>query len=180
MGEFQRRGNRDRDIRGRGRNQGSNNQERQPIDSTPRTGRGWDSTPRSERDAPSVRVPNVGWDSTPRGSDRGDGGWGAAGHKRWDAPTPRGVAEDGAFGFDSREWEDEQVRLDRDWYAGAEDGAAMGDEEHNPLAGYEDLSAAKEKEIATKVVVSRKNNHACFITLTIRSSAKFLRGKRNT
>jgi pre-mRNA-splicing factor ATP-dependent RNA helicase DHX38/PRP16 len=44
----------------------------------------------------------------------------------WDAPTPRAVRGgspedgDGALGIDAREWEEEQVRLDRDWYTGAE------------------------------------------------------------
>lgn len=53
-----------------------------------------------------------------------------------------------------REWEEEQVRLDRDWYSGAEEGGVAGDEEHNPLAQYEDLSVIKETEIATKIRVS--------------------------
>jgi hypothetical protein len=44
-----------------------------------------------------------------------------------------------------REWEEEQVRLDRDWYMGAEEGGLMGDEEHNPLAQYDDLTAAKQQ-----------------------------------
>lgn len=124
----------------------------------------WDSTPRSERggprsDAPSVRVPNVGWDSTPRSTTGEDGsGWGAAGKRRWDAPTPRAARggspddSDGALGIDAREWEEEQIKLDRDWYTVAEGGVA-GDEEHNPLSQYEDLSALKEAEIAHKQVV---------------------------
>ncbi|EIN13223.1 hypothetical protein PUNSTDRAFT_56300 [Punctularia strigosozonata HHB-11173 SS5] len=153
IGDFQRRANRRDD----GRDRGGRDQRRD--------GRGWDATPRSERghrgdDAPSVRVPNVGWDSTPR-TQRGngnDGGWGGARDRRWDAPTPRivrdGSPEDerGAFGVDVREWEEEQVRLDRDWYSGAEDGALAGDEEHNPLAQYDDLSAIKQAEIETKRV----------------------------
>lgn len=75
----------------------------------------------------------------------------------WDAPTPRAVRGeegDGALGIDSREWEEEQTRLDRDWYTGAEEGGVAGDEENNPLAQYDDLSALKEAEIATKQVVS--------------------------
>uniref|UniRef100_A0A0W0F2G2 Pre-mRNA-splicing factor ATP-dependent RNA helicase PRP16 n=1 Tax=Moniliophthora roreri TaxID=221103 RepID=A0A0W0F2G2_MONRR len=120
LGDFQRRSNRDRD-RGWGDRRGR-------YDDRPRGG--WDAqTPRSVRgsgrDAPSVRVPNVGWDSTPRNA-RGEenGGWGG--------------------------WEEEQVRLDRDWYTGAEDGGTAGDDEHNPLAQYEDLSVLKEAEIAKK------------------------------
>lgn len=53
-----------------------------------------------------------------------------------------------------REWEQEQIRLDRDWYSGAEEGGVAGDVEHNPLAQYEDLSVIKEVEIATKARVS--------------------------
>ncbi|KAF8895011.1 P-loop containing nucleoside triphosphate hydrolase protein [Gymnopilus junonius] len=147
LGDFQRRSNRERQGWDARRDQRSH---------------GWDATPHAQntgnRDAPSVRVPNVPWDSTPRGSRGEDGGWGAARTRRWDAPTPR-VARDGspdgdngAFGLDVREWEEEQVRLDRDWYTGAEDGGVAGDEEHNPLAQYEDLSALKEAEIATKQV----------------------------
>ena len=105
-------------------------------------------------------MPNVGWDSTPRLRDGGSG-WGGAKNRGWDAPTPRAArggsldGDDGAFGLDAREWEEEQVRLDRDWYTGAEDGGVAGDEEHNALSQYEDLSALKEAEIATKQVVSR-------------------------
>ncbi|KAG6373112.1 pre-mRNA splicing factor [Boletus reticuloceps] len=109
-----------------------------------------------DRDAPSVRVPNVGWESTPRRSRDGEGsGWGRAKDRSWDAPTPRiprggSPEDDGLYGVDMREWEEEQVRLDRDWYSGAEEGGVAGDERHNPLAQYEDLSIIKEVEIATK------------------------------
>ncbi|TFK76614.1 P-loop containing nucleoside triphosphate hydrolase protein [Pluteus cervinus] len=153
LGDFQRRSNRDR-----GRGWGDRNRN-QPND------RGWDKTPRSIRgsssgETPSAsRVPNVGWDSTPRSAAEEEGhGWGRAHNRRWDAPTPRAArtgspdGDDAAIGFDSREWEDEQVRLDRDWYTGAEDGGVAGDIEHNPLAQYEDLSILKEAEIATKQV----------------------------
>ncbi|KAI0074794.1 P-loop containing nucleoside triphosphate hydrolase protein [Panus rudis PR-1116 ss-1] len=122
--------------------------------------RGWDATPRSERgasreDAPSVRVPNVGWDSTPRKSEDGPG-WGTARNRRWDAPTPkasRGGSPDsdgGAIGLDMREWEEEQIRLDRDWYMGAEEGGIAGDDDHNPLAQYEDLAPVKQQELIKK------------------------------
>lgn len=132
-----------------------------------RSGGEWDSTPRTQRgsrdrdrDAPSARVPNVGWESTPTRSRDGDGlGWGGTKDKTWDAPTPRilrgrSPEDDGLFGVDMREWEQEQIRLDRDWYSGAEEGGVAGDEEHNPLAQYEDLSVIKEVEIATKARVS--------------------------
>lgn len=158
LGDFQRRLNRDRDHGWGGRRDGRDR------DRDRDHGRSWDSTPRSERgyrDAPSVRVPNVGWDSTPRNGPGDDSaGWGGARNRAWDAPTPRAVRggspEDGdaALGIDAREWEEEQVKLDRDWYTGAEEGGVAGDEENNPLAQYEDLSSQKEAEIANKQVVS--------------------------
>jgi len=54
--------------------------------------------------------------------------------------------------LDIREWEEEQVRLDRDWYMSAEEGTLMGDEEHNPLANYEDLTLIKPAEMARRPV----------------------------
>ncbi|KAF7340214.1 Pre-mRNA-splicing factor ATP-dependent RNA helicase PRP16 [Mycena venus] len=146
LGDFQRRSNRDRDRGWGGKRDFDNN------------ARGWDATPRSVRgngDAPSVRVPNVGWDSTPRRPGDENSGWGGAGNRLWDAPTPRNVragSPDDALGLDAREWEEEQVRLDRDWYTGAEEGGVAGDEENNPLAQYEDLSALQNAQMATKQV----------------------------
>lgn len=106
-----------------------------------------------------MRVPNVGWDSTPRKSEDGTG-WGSSKSRRWDAPTPRGgrgaVDDDddgGPVHLDVREWEEEQIRLDRDWYMGAEEGNLAGDEDFNPLAQYEDLGAAKQAELAKRSVV---------------------------
>lgn len=61
---------------------------------------------------------------------------------------------EGGVGLDMREWEEEQTRLDRDWYMGAEEGGVAGDEDFNPLAQYEDLAAIKQAEVATKQVVS--------------------------
>lgn len=151
LGDFQRRSNRDRGWGGRGR---------MHEDDRSR-GSGW--TPRSERgqgrdDGPSVRIPNARWDSTPRADRAGeDGSWGSARSRGWDAPTPRvsrGASPDGdgAFGIDVHEWEEEQVRLDRDWYMGAEEGGLAGDEEHNPLSAYNDLEQLKQLEIANKQV----------------------------
>lgn len=145
LGEFERRANRDRFGR-RGHR------------------RDWDATPRSERgsreDAPSVRVPNVAWDSTPRRASDGPG-WDSSRNRRWDAPTPRtsrGASpdeDDGApISLDVREWEEEQIRLDRDWYTGAEEGNVAGDEDFNPLAQYEGLAPVKQKELATRTAVS--------------------------
>ncbi|KAF8494146.1 hypothetical protein F5888DRAFT_1848304 [Russula emetica] len=124
LDDFKRRSNRDRD-RVRGRQEYP---------------RGWEVTPRSERgpsrdDPPSLRVPNLRWDATPRTQSDGSGsGWDRTG--------------------DIREWEEEQVRLDRDWYTGAEEGSLMGDEEHNPLAQYEDLTVIKQVEVAKWPVVN--------------------------
>lgn len=115
--------------------------------------RSWDSTPQSERgsrrgDSQSTRVPNVGWESTPRTPlNGGSSGWGGARNRTWDAPTPRvprgRSPEDGLLGVDIREWEEEQLRLDRDWYSGAEEGFVAGDEERNPLAQYEGFNPLK-------------------------------------
>ncbi|KAG8963054.1 DEAH-box RNA helicase prp16 [Tulasnella sp. 419] len=52
--------------------------------------------------------------------------------------------------LDAREWEEEQVRLDRDWYMTSEGGAL--DEDYNPLAQYDDLDAQKTAELAKKQV----------------------------
>ncbi|KAF8508196.1 putative PRP16-RNA-dependent ATPase [Gautieria morchelliformis] len=144
LGDFQRRSNRDGEWGGR------------------RRYGGWDSTPRSDRgqrdDAPSVRIPDAAWDSTPRSQVGDGGGWGATRNRRWDAPTPRAARagspddEEGALGLDAREWEEEQIRLDRDWYMGAEEGALAGDEEHNPLAMYDDLEPKKQAELEKKQV----------------------------
>ncbi|KAI0696487.1 P-loop containing nucleoside triphosphate hydrolase protein [Cerioporus squamosus] len=146
LGDFQRRLNRDR-----------------PHDRRDRDRRDWDATPRSERsrrgeDAPSVRIPNASWDATPRRPSSPGPSSGGVRNRRWDAPTPRRGGSpgsddgDGALGLDAREWEEEQIRLDRDWYMGAEEGGVVGDEEYNPLAQYDDLAAVKEEQLAKKQV----------------------------
>ena len=146
LGDFQRRLNRDR-----------------PYDRRDHDRRNWDATPRSERsrrgeDAPSVRIPNASWDATPRRPNSPGGSGPNVRSRRWDAPTPRrgqspGSDEgDGALGLDAREWEEEQTRLDRDWYMGAEEGGVMGEEEYNPLSQYDDLAAVKEEQMAKKQV----------------------------
>ena len=161
LGEFQRRSNRDRGY----------------------DRRNWDETPRSERGG-TVRVPNVGWESTPRNSRNDGGGWGRVGNRSWDAQTPRVArdtspdGDDRAFGLDSREWEEEQVRLDRDWYTGAEEGGVAGDEEHNPLSQYEDLAATKEAEIASKQIV-RLLLPCKLLVLKVFCRKRFLRDKHN-
>jgi len=95
---------------------------------------------------------NVGWESTPQNS-HDDGGWGGARNRSRDAPTPRVARSDSPDEIDVREWEEEQVKLDRDWYSGAEGGMLAGDGEHNPLAQYEDLDMLKQAEMAKKQVV---------------------------
>ena len=120
-----------------------------------------------------MRIPNSAWDATPRAgpSSKDAEGWGAAGSRRWDAPTPRVVrgespeAEgDGTFGLDMHEWEEEQVRLDRDWYMGAEEGGIAGDEEHNPLSSYGDLEQIKQAEIATRQVKKISARQAQYVS----------------
>jgi pre-mRNA-splicing factor ATP-dependent RNA helicase DHX38/PRP16 len=133
-----------------------------------------------------MRVPNVGWESTPRNSRRDDSsGWGGARNRLWDAPTPRAARGgspddgDGALGLDVREWEEEQVRLDRDWYTGAEEGMLAGDEEHNPLAQYEDLNLLKQAEMVSKQVV-RFSRVALWHDANFVSRRRYLRGRHNT
>jgi pre-mRNA-splicing factor ATP-dependent RNA helicase DHX38/PRP16 len=144
-------------------------------------------TPRSERgpsrdDAPSLRVPNLRWDATPRSQSGGSsGGWGRTGARAWDAPTPRAQRDSspdqGNAELDIREWEEEQVRLDRDWYTGAEEGSLMGDEEHNPLAQYEDLALIKQVEVAKRPVSPLFSARACaWLTSPIR---KYQQNKHN-
>ncbi|KAI0935709.1 hypothetical protein AcV5_004052 [Taiwanofungus camphoratus] len=155
LGDFQRRLNRDRPFDRRDRDR-RNDYDRD------RDRRGWDATPRSVRaargdDAPSVRVPNIGWDATPRRPSSPSLTPGGMSSRRWDAPTPRrATGDDGedvaGLGLDAHEWEEEQIRLDRDWYMGAEEGVVAGDEEYNPLAQYEDLGAIRQAEVATKQV----------------------------
>ncbi|KAL5511427.1 DHX38 [Sanghuangporus vaninii] len=153
LGDFQRRSNRDRGWGGRDGFRDRNGDREARNGWTPRTDRG-----SGRDDGPSVRIPNAGWETTPR-IGRGDeaGGWGSARTRGWDAPTPRiargGSPEgDGALNIDAHEWEEEQIRLDRDWYMGAEEGGVAGDEEHNPLSAYDDLEQLRQLEIANKQV----------------------------
>ncbi|CDZ97652.1 pre-mrna splicing factor [Phaffia rhodozyma] len=119
---------------------------------TPRSERGGPSTERRAGDG-SVRVPNRGWDETPR---RREGQLGDMGRRDngWDA-TPRSgekrYGEDGVdFTPNQREWEEEQVRLDRDWYG--EESEVAGDGDHNPFAQYEDFTHQQEDELTKKAV----------------------------
>lgn len=161
LGDFQRRLNRDQPHGRRGG----------------RDRRDWDATPRSERsrrgeDAPSVRIPNASWDATPR-RPLSPGSSSTVRDRRWDAPTPRRGASpgsdegDGAIGLDAREWEEEQIRLDRDWYTGAEEGGVVGDEEFNPLAQYDDLAAIKEEQMAKKQVKKISARQAQYVRIVL-------------
>lgn len=82
-----------------------------------------------------------GWESTPK-ANRSRG---------WDATPSRDVDEGVDVNVDTKEYEDEQLRLDRDWYSiMGEEGGVTGDMEHNPFAMYEDLDKQKESELKTK------------------------------
>ncbi len=129
----------------------------------PGKGRSWNDapTPRTERgriEDGSMRVPNRGWDETPRdGRTKGGPSNGRAMNRSWDTATPRvnrGPSPDDGedVQVDAREWEEEQVRLDRDWYSTYDEGNVAGDEDHNPFAGFEDFGVEKEKEMEAKAV----------------------------
>jgi len=178
LGDFQNRLNKgynrndDRDRRGAGpsRSNGRDMPPPPPPGAGPGRGRSWNDapTPRTDRnardfDGGSMRVPNRGWDETPgRGSQPGrdrDGGWSNGGkgmNRSWDAATPRVDRrtddDDDEVLVDAREWEEEQVRLDRDWYSTFEEGGVAGDEEHNPFAGFDDFGREKEQEMEAKAV----------------------------
>lgn len=130
LGDFQQRLNRetgDRRDNGYGRR---DDRDRKSWNDAP--------TPKSvkregEWDGGSMRVPNRGWDETPRGQS----GWGKSSGpgkgRSWDE-TPRSVRvkkefpdlEDGeAMAMNGQEWEDEQLKLDRDWYSHDDEGAVV-------------------------------------------------------
>jgi pre-mRNA-splicing factor ATP-dependent RNA helicase DHX38/PRP16 len=80
-------------------------------------------------DGGSMRVPNRGWDETPRG--RGAPSSSGGGRRGWDE-TPRGGRSRGGSPeemlINGKEWEEEQVRLDRDWYSYDDEGAVVSGE----------------------------------------------------
>lgn len=75
-------------------------------------------------------MPSKGWDETPRAG--GPGGWGKTADPRrrgWDQ-TPssrsvRGGGDEDDLLVNGKEWEEEQVRLDRDWYIQDDEGAVV-------------------------------------------------------
>ena len=189
LGEFARRGNRglnreernyDRDRRDDRDHRGTRRDDRERRD--PGRPKDWNDapTPRTNRndrdyDGGSMRVPNRAWDETPRAGGRGGETPGRGPSRAWDAPTPRRNARGGdaspdgdGMHFDAKEWEEEQVRLDRDWYSTYDEGAVVsrdviislsrcadyrdqaGDEEHNPFAGYEDVTREQEAQMQAK------------------------------
>lgn len=68
---------------------------------------------------------------TPRNPNGEGEGWGQVRNRKWDAPTPRatrnGSPDEIEAGFDMREWEEEQTKLDRDWYMTGEEGAVVSE-----------------------------------------------------
>lgn len=146
-----------REVEGERRRPAGEESYRRRMDDTPMgststqerlRGRGWDATPSSSANgAPSsVRVPQRSWDSTPRPG------------REWDTPrrglregtdypeeqSPNGPPSDS--GIDAREWEEEQMRLDRDWYN--HDEGVAGDDDHNPFASYEETEADEARTTA--------------------------------
>lgn len=138
-----------------------------PALSGPGQGKSWNDapTPRTDRHARdgeagggTMRVPNRSWDETPaRGGSSSAPRPGPG--RSWDATprTARGASpdptdENGEMQLDVREWEEEQVRLDRDWYSTFDEGGVAGDDEHNPFAGFEEYGKAKEEEMQAKAV----------------------------
>lgn len=85
-----------------------------------------EASPRHE----SSRSERNNWEATPRDPTGSDGNWGGVRNRKWDAPTPRAsrggspTAYDEST-FDAREWEEEQTKLDRDWYTASEDGTLV-------------------------------------------------------
>jgi pre-mRNA-splicing factor ATP-dependent RNA helicase DHX38/PRP16 len=90
--------------------------------------RSWNATPLQDGVGGS-RGPKGTWEATPRNPSGEGDGWGQVRNRRWDAPTPR-ASRDGSpdeieAGFDMREWEEEQTKLDRDWYMTGEEGGVV-------------------------------------------------------
>ena len=90
--------------------------------------RPWNTTPFHDGVGGS-RGPKGTWEATPRNPNGEAEGWGQVLNRRWDAVTPR-AARDGSpdeieAGFDMCEWEEEQTKLDRDWYMTGEEGGVV-------------------------------------------------------
>lgn len=117
----------------------------------------WDSTPSSSRSTGgggivSSRPPS--WDSTPR-SVRGTPA--PSSRSEWDTPrrVPSGYGDESpgpmpppSSAADGKEWEEEQMKLDREWYNNDEMGGDGGDAE---FGGYDDYDTKKEAELLQRV-----------------------------
>jgi len=119
---------RDRDYRDRDRDRGWGDRRDDRRDD--RGGKSWDAAPtprtgRADRDGDgSLRVPNRGWDETP--SRGGSGRSGDSSRRGWDETPSRGSrGASPEFEVNAKEWEEEQVRLDRDWYSYDDEGAVV-------------------------------------------------------
>ena len=103
----------------------------------------------------------MAWDQTPRSS--------------------RNEETEEEMKMNAKEWEEEQVRLDRDWYSYDDEGAVVssddiagerstdivfqaGDEEHNPFAQWENLESSKEQELEQKAVKRQTARQAQFVS----------------
>lgn len=99
-------------------------------------GRAWESTPLTAISSAG----KASWVFTPRSTAR------APATREWDTPRTQLDDEYGPppeSGIDAREWEEEQMRLDRDWY-NHEEGNAVDADYHNPFASYEEESGSVE------------------------------------
>ncbi|MBW0470135.1 hypothetical protein O181_009850 [Austropuccinia psidii MF-1] len=100
--------------------------------------RAWDSTPSlsSSSQTHLNSSSNPSWEATPRSTAKVPRG------REWDTPLNRAEDEDLGpplgSGIDAREWEEEQMRLDRDWYNHEEDNTI--DDDYNPFGSYEEES----------------------------------------
>lgn len=68
------------------------------------------------------------------------------------------------FEVDAKEWEEEQMRLDRDWYIQDDEGAVAGDEEHNPFAQWSNLEQGKEAELEQKAAKRQTARQAQYVS----------------
>lgn len=80
----------------------------------------------------------------------------------WDS-TPRHAIDDTYT--HTKEYQDEQLRLDRDWYSYmGEEGGVAGDSEHNPFSQYDDLDnvsqTQRKQRLSAKQLQFNKDNDA--------------------
>ncbi|GAO47607.1 hypothetical protein G7K_1807-t1 [Saitoella complicata NRRL Y-17804] len=128
------------------------------------------STPRADSRPPIYRSSDP--NRTPSFRDRGgqtplaraDTGRSAAlgwntprvAHTAWDERDTH-YPEESAPNQDYAEWQEEQSRLDRDWYGGDEYGGAAGDyDSHNPFEAYADKEEALRAELAAEVKAKKR------------------------